>query len=384
MADAKPEQKPCSARFVAFVDKNYFILGVVILILVAALYPDAGAKGGVLESKITSGWIAVCCIFFLSGLGLKTRELVKAALYCKINTFVQIFSLAFIPFTVYGLVELLMMTDMEDKLLKGLLITSCLPTTVSMCVALTMSAGGNDAVAVFNAAFGNLLGIFVTPLLILLLVGSESDMDLKEVIIKLILKIFVPLMVGQLCQFLVPGAEAFRKKNKKHFKRVQETLLLWIVYTTFCQTFHKGTDAKASDFIATLFIVMFLYLFYCFAVIFVSGLPGMNFSRRDRVALLFCATHKTVAAGIPLLNTIFDGHKDLGMFVLPLLIWHPLQLFVGSFAIGRLSTWVEGCEQSIKERAIAEGDEFPTPTAGIKSSDLDTALEVSNPAEKAV
>jgi sodium/bile acid cotransporter 7 len=377
-------------KIVAFVDKQYFLLGVVILIVVASLSPEAGAKGGKLQSKITSGWIAVCCIFFLSGLSLKTKELIKAALYCKINSFVQIFSLGFIPFTVYGLVKLLMLTDMNEKLLNGLLISACLPTTVSMCVMLTKTGGGNDAVAIFNAAFGNLLGIFVTPLLILLLVGSESDIPLKEVLVKLVLKIFVPLIIGQIFQYFIPGAAAFNKAHKKEFKRAQETLLLWIVYTTFCQTFHKGSEAAASDFIAILFIVFGLYVFYCIMVLFISGLPGMNFSRRDRVALLFCATHKTVAAGIPLLNTIFDGHKDLGMFVLPLLIWHPLQLFMGSFALGRLNTWVDGCEVSMAERAIAEGDAPSKKTpeaqeeAAIQTKELDVALEPSSDAAEKV
>ena len=75
--------------------------------------------------------------------------------------------------------------------------------------------------------------------------------------------------------------------------------------------------------------------------------------------MLFCATHKTVAAGGPLLNTIFEGHPDLGMFLLPLLIWHPLQLLVGNLLLDRLSAWVEVCDRSLRERTIAEGDDVP-------------------------
>ena len=59
------------------------------------------------------------------------------------------------------------------------------------------------------------------------------------------------------------------------------------------------------------------------------------------MALLFCGTQKTVAMGIPLLNTIFEDNPKLGIFVVPLLLWHPLQLLVGSLAATRIAKWVE-------------------------------------------
>ena len=214
-------------KLLQWLDKRFFLVGMVVAIALAAAYPNAGAKGGALQSRVTSGWVAVCIIFFLSGWSLKTRELVKAALYCKLNSVVQIFNLAFVPLVIYGLVSALYLTPLDDKLLKGLLISSCLPTTVSMCVVLTKTAGGNDAAAIFNAAFGNLLGIFVTPLLILLLVGDESSLALSDVLLKLTLKILVPLAVGQFVQYGVKGARQYYTGHKSRFKRMQESLLLW-------------------------------------------------------------------------------------------------------------------------------------------------------------
>ena len=37
---------------------------------------------------------------------------------------------------------------------------------VNMCIVLTDSAGGATASALFNAALGNILGVFLTPLLL--------------------------------------------------------------------------------------------------------------------------------------------------------------------------------------------------------------------------
>lgn len=47
---------------------------------------------------------------------------------------------------------------------------SCMPPPVSSAVILTKSVGGNEAAAIFNSALGSILGVFVTPALLLWLV----------------------------------------------------------------------------------------------------------------------------------------------------------------------------------------------------------------------
>jgi len=39
---------------------------------------------------------------------------------------------------------------------------------------LTSASNGDEAAAVFNAAFGNMMGIFVSPILILLYIGIDT------------------------------------------------------------------------------------------------------------------------------------------------------------------------------------------------------------------
>ena len=66
-----------------------------------------------------------------------------------------------------------------------------------MCVILTTSANGNVSMAVLNASIGNLLGILITPLLLLFLLNVHSSISFLEVIIKLSVKVVVPLAIGQ-------------------------------------------------------------------------------------------------------------------------------------------------------------------------------------------
>jgi len=60
-----------------------------------------------------------------------------------------------------------------------------------------------------------------------------------------------------------------------------------------------------------------------------------------RVMGLFGCTHKTVAMGIPLINSIFEDNPAVGLYTLPLLIWHPMQLVIGTMLSPRLASFVE-------------------------------------------
>ena len=45
--------------------------------------------------------------------------------------------------------------------------------------------------------------------------------------------------------------------------------------------------------------------------------------------------------GVPMLQAMFEGNTKLGMYTLPLLIWHPLQLLIGTIAAPHLAAWVD-------------------------------------------
>jgi SBF-like CPA transporter family (DUF4137) len=60
-----------------------------------------------------------------------------------------------------------------------------------------------------------------------------------------------------------------------------------------------------------------------------------------RVMGLFGGTQKTVAMGLPLISAIYDGNPNVGLYSLPLLCWHPLQLVLGSLIAPRLLAFVE-------------------------------------------
>lgn len=49
-----------------------------------------------------------------------------------------------------------------------------------------------------------------------------------------------------------------------------------------------------------------------------------------------------------MLGAIFEGNPNVGLYTLPLLIWHPMQLVIGSALAPRLSNWVEQEENRLE------------------------------------
>ncbi|XP_023385992.1 sodium/bile acid cotransporter 7 isoform X4 [Pteropus medius] len=139
--------------------KEWFMIGIVLAIAGAKLEPSIGVNGGPLKPEITVSYIAVATIFFNSGLSLKTEELTSALVHVRLHLFIQIFTLAFFPATIWLFLQLLSITPINEWLLKGLQTVGCMPPPVSSAVILTKAVGGNEAAAIFNSAFGSFLSL---------------------------------------------------------------------------------------------------------------------------------------------------------------------------------------------------------------------------------
>ena len=71
------------------------------------------------------------------------------------------------------------------------------------------------------------------------------------------------------------------------------------------------------------------------------SLPMFGFTRKETVAAMFVASHKTLAFGLPLINTIFEGSSNIAAYCTPLMFIHPLQLIIGSLWVPALSEYTE-------------------------------------------
>jgi solute carrier family 10 (sodium/bile acid cotransporter), member 7 len=130
--------------------------------------------------------------------------------------------------------------------------------------------------------------------------------------------------------------------NSKKFKRLQELILLGIVWNAFCNAFSKGMGLEFRHAAALLVILPTLHV-VSLAVLFKFFQQRFwGLSRGETVAAMFCASHKTLAFGLPLVNTIFEGNPNLAAYCAPIMFIHPLQLVLGSLLVPRLAQYTKG------------------------------------------
>lgn len=291
-----------------------------------------------MKPEITVRYIAVSTIFFNSGLSLKTEELTRALGQVKLHVFIQCYTLIFIPIAITLLVKTMAATHIVDAIfLSGLHVVGCMPPPVSSAVILTKAVGGNEAAAIFNSAFGSFLGIIFTPILLLVLVGTTATVPFVSIFTQLSLTVLVPLILGQLVRGFI---KEWLEQKSPPFGAISSCILLLIIYATFCDTFY--TSQTGFSVRSVLQVVLIVVLCQCTFLSLAYGLSNLSglFTRQDTIAILFCSTHKSLTLGIPIMKIVFSGSANLSSLTLPLLVYHPTQILLGSALVPLLQAWV--------------------------------------------
>mmetsp|Transcript_10403 Transcript_10403/g.15888 ORF Transcript_10403/g.15888 Transcript_10403/m.15888 type:complete len:418 (+) Transcript_10403:133-1386(+) len=335
----------CRKKLLELYETYEFLLLITLAIAAAKIYPPLGAIYVVPD--ITADWIGVMFIFLLAGLALKTEEFEAAFNQYFFNLFVQSFNFGVVSLAAFALaIFLAKVGALHQSLADGMVICSCLPMAINMVIILCKNADGDEAAAVFNSAVGNLIGIFLSPVLILGYLGVSGDVNLIEVFWKLCVRVVVPLVIGQVIQKNWKDVKPFMKSNSLYIKKAQIYTLVFIVYTVFCTTFMAGNPVGVGNVLLMIFFQFLLLLFVTVMAWYSLKFLFPN-SPRLRVMGLFGCTHKTVSVGVPLINAMYDEDPNVGLYTLPLLVWHPLQLVFGSLLVPRLYDFVQSETQRL-------------------------------------
>ncbi|KAI8079774.1 SBF-like CPA transporter family-domain-containing protein [Halteromyces radiatus] len=371
--------------------KYWFLLGLAIAIILAWQFPNVAKKGGYLRAEWTIKWGAVIVIFFISGLSLRTKILAQTVLRIRLHLLIQIINLMIIPGVVFGLILLFfkMHMPLNSLLLVGVVIAASTPTTVSSNVVMTKNADGNEASALMNAAIGNVLGIFVSPALVSVFQGPLIDatpedetpqqaggkVDFVSVLQQLGLTVLVPLVVGQIIQWLFTEKVA-KIKVKCRLSDVSSFCLLTLVWSVFSDAVASGSFGSVAvvDIVAVTIINAGLYISFSLLCWFLAYIPfpfpgprwiqRLRYSRPDTVAIMYCGATKTVAMGVPLINVLYQ-HGDpgtIGVLSTPLLLYHVEQLILGNIEVEILKKWVHrGQQDDIEQQQQQEEIAIPAP-----------------------
>jgi sodium/bile acid cotransporter 7 len=303
-----------------FVPDN-FMLAMIATVLLASVLPCHGA-GAILFNHITD--VAICALFFLHGAKLPREAIVAGITHWRLHLLVLLST--FVLFPLLGwLLKPLLMPLVTPQLYLGILFLCMLPSTVQSSIAFTAAARGNVPAAICSASVSNLLGIFLTPVLLGLVTSAHiSGGSPWEAMGRIALQLMLPFIAGQVARRWIAG---WIERRRAVLRWVDQGSILLVVYTAFSQAVGQGMwhQLAPSSLAGVLLIdAILLGLVICITTVVSRKL---HFSREDSISIVFCGSKKSMASGIPMAKILFAGGA-LGAVVLPLMLFHQMQLMV--------------------------------------------------------
>jgi sodium/bile acid cotransporter 7 len=296
-----------------------YLAALVGTVALAALLPARGAAAPVMDHVVS---VAVGLLFFLYGARLSPQAVLTGLTHWRLQSLVL--ASTFVLFPIVGLVVTTLSRGwVSPDLALGLMFVCVLPSTVQSSIAFTSIARGNVPAALCSASVSNMLGIVLTPALVALLLNAHgSGMNLKA-LTDIAMQLLLPFVVGQAVRPLI-GAWLLRHTIITSI--VDRGSVLLVVYAAFSAGMAAGIWSQLS--LPSLGLVMVLNCLILALVLVVTTLVSRwaGFSTEDEIAIVFCGSKKSLAAGIPKANILFAAHA-VGLIVLPLMLFHQAQLF---------------------------------------------------------
>ncbi|MDT0541885.1 MULTISPECIES: bile acid:sodium symporter family protein [Streptomyces] len=300
------------------------LLGTVAL---AALLPASGAAATAVGDAAD---LAIGLLFFLYGSRLSSREALNGLRQWRLHLVVG--ASTFVLFPLLGLAAgALAPALLSDRLYTGLLFLCVVPSTVQSSVALTSTARGNVPAAICAGTYSSLLGMIATPLLAAWLIGSDVRFSAHG-LLAIATQLLLPFLAGQaLRRWTAP----FIGRHKRVLALLDRGSILLVVYTAFSRGMTEGvwnqvTPARLGALVGVAAVVLALALA---ATSYTARRLG--FRREDRVTIVFCGSNKSLATGLPMAAVLFGDAA--GPVILPLMLFHQLQLMVCAVIAGRWS-----------------------------------------------
>jgi len=322
-----------------------YILALLATVAVASLLPASGVAAVGFGHAST---IAIGLLFFLYGVRLSTRQAVDGLRHWRLHSVVVASTYALFP--LLGLAaRVLVPAVLTPELYAGLLFLCCLPSTVQSSIAFTSIARGNVAAAICSASLSNLVGIMLTPLLVAsFLLTSQGGVSLGSVD-RILLRLLVPFVAGQLARRWIGGVVT---GNKKILGLVDKGSILLVVYSAFSQGVVAGIWNRLTPVSLLALLAVNVVLLAIVLVTTTVAARALGFSRADEICIVLCGSKKSLASGVPMATVLFPA-QTVGLVVLPLMLFHQIQLVVCAWLARRYAARPVKPEHADREPRIS-------------------------------
>lgn len=303
------------------------IVLIILAVIIAIIAPARGSFADIF-GQLTN--VAIALLFFLYGARLSTQEALNGLKHWRLH--LTILAFTFVVYPLIGIALRSLTAVISNDMYLGILFLTLVPSTVQSSVAFTSIAKGNVAGAIVSASASNLVGVIITPLLVMFLMGTGGGVHIDTPVFgEIALLLLAPFVLGQLTRRWV-GKVAQSKATKV----VDRGSIAMVVYSAFSKGVVDGIWSSIS-----LWDLAFLVVFAAIFVAFMLWLTRrasqkMGFNRADTIAIEFCGSKKSLATGLPMASVILAScGASLGLLILPLMIYHQVQLMMCSWLAAR-------------------------------------------------
>jgi sodium/bile acid cotransporter 7 len=314
-------------RRLAWLRLDSFTLAILAAVLAALVLPCRGETARLVG---IGGEVAIVLLFFLQGARLSRRAVVAGILHWRLH--LVMLAATFVAFPLLGLaLRPLSGTVLAPPLYVGLMFLCTLPSTVQSSVVFTSIAGGNVPAALCSTSLSTVLGIVLTPALVgLLLGGPDHEGGGHEGggvlsfngIGPIVTHLLLPFLAGQIAQRWIDG---WMQRHRWLVGLVDRAAVLLMIYGLISAATVGGLWSRLP--LANLLVVAGIGAALLAAMLSATMFAArrLGFSREDEITIVFCGSNKGLVTGISMANALFAG-ASLGLVVLPLMIFHQMQL----------------------------------------------------------
>ena len=146
-------------------------------------------------------------------------------------------------------------------------------------------------------------------------------------------ELLLPFALGHL---LRPWIGPWAARNKSLLAITDRGSILIVVYTAFSAAVVHGIWHQVPPMMLVLAAIVAALLGVGLLIARIAA-RAFGFAPADEVAVVFCGSQKSLVAGIPIASALFTG-PTLGVVVLPIMIYHPLQLVVCAWLARRFAS----------------------------------------------
>jgi len=297
-----------------------FMIALVVTLFLATVLPVHG------EGAVIVGWLSTATIillFFFHGAKLSRDAVLTGLRHWRLHLVILGSTFLMFPVLCLGLASALPGL-LPVALWTGILYLAALPSTVQSSIAFVSIARGNVPAAIASASASQVLGVLLTPPLVGLLAGASGGQVEISGVGFIMLEILAPFIAGHL---LRPWIGAWVQRHKSLIGITDRGTIVIAVYSAFSGAVLQGVWSRLPLPVLGILCALCIFILIC-ALLFTHGMARLlKFGRDDEIAIVFCGTKKSLIQGVPMARVLFAG-PDLGLILLPLMIFHQLQLMV--------------------------------------------------------